>query len=72
MSKKKFNEIKTMEEEISVPEKAKISFQHWFDKQIKSRKVRDWQEEGLLVFMKKKGLSELEDEDLYNESFKKF
>jgi hypothetical protein len=73
MSKKKLNNITILEEEeLMVPEKPKISFAHWFDKMKKAKKIRDWQEDGLLVFLKKQGLSDAEDEDSYNEAFKKF
>jgi hypothetical protein len=54
------------------PEKPKVPFTTWFDKMMKSGKVRDHQDEALLVFFKKQGLKTLESEENYNEAFKKF
>jgi hypothetical protein len=75
MSKKYVNEIKPLPQEvveIEAPTKPKVTFDRWFDKQIKLGKSREWQKDGLWIFMKKQGLSGSEDEDLYNEVFLKF
>lgn len=50
----------------------KISFAHWFDKQLKNGAVRHYQDEALLVFFKKQGLKNTEMEDTYNRAFEKF
>ena len=63
-------------EEISIPKvvvvKPKISFQAWFIKQTKLGKLRFYQDDAVLVFFKKNGLTETEDPDRYQECFKKF
>lgn len=54
------------------PERPKVPFTTWFDKMMKAGKVRDHQDEALLVFFKKQGLKTLESEEKYNDAFKKF
>jgi hypothetical protein len=39
---------------------------------IKKGKIRYYQDEALLVFFKKQGLKNLEDEDTYNKAFERF
>lgn len=80
MSKRKRNFIQDLEEtpspEIESGEPAKdvipMSFTHWLDGAVKRGEVKYWQEEALLVFFKKKGLSEIADEDSYNRVFENF
>ncbi len=60
------------EELAKRPEKPKVPFTTWFDKMMKAGKVRDHQDEALLVYFKKQGLKNLEPEEKYNEAFKKF
>jgi hypothetical protein len=50
----------------------KIPFSVWFDRMMKAGKVKFWQEESLLVYMRKQGLSNAEAEDLYCDALKKF
>lgn len=54
------------------PEKPKIPFAMWFDKMVKRGKLRHYHDEALLVFFKKQGLKDHEDEDSYNRAFEKF
>jgi hypothetical protein len=60
---------------IAAPEPAeivKIPFAHWFSEKVKSGKLRHYQDEALLVFLKKQGLGELESADNYEAALKKF
>lgn len=51
---------------------SKMPFSVWFNKMLKRGKVKYWQEEPLLVYMRKQGLSQAEAEDQYSEVLKKF
>lgn len=77
MSKKRRNDIEELNESLTSQEPQeeeipKIPFAHWFNNQLVKGKVKFYQDEALLVYFKKKGLSELEDEDLYNRTFENF
>jgi len=61
-----------IEEKPIVKETPKVNFQAWFNKKLKKKQVRFWQDEGLLVFFKKQGLTEAEAEDLYDEALERF
>lgn len=52
--------------------KPQIPFSHWFDGKVKSGKLRDYQDEALLVFFSKRGLKDIEDEDSYNKALETF
>lgn len=58
--------------EEAAPSERKVPFAHWFDKLVKSGKIRAHQDEALLVFLKKQGLKAAEDENVYNRAFEKF
>lgn len=49
-----------------------IPFPSWFLKQVQKGRLRDHQEEALLVFFKKRGLSAVESPAAYEEAFLKF
>lgn len=78
MSKRKREEIADLENpvkakaEAGTSSKPKIPFAHWFDKQLRAGKVRDYQDEALLVFFKKQGLKNLEDEEKYDAALERF
>ena len=80
MSKRKRSFIQNLEPipspEVESREPAEevipMSFTHWLDGAVKRGEVKYWQEEALLVFFKKKGLSEMADEDSYNRVFESF
>lgn len=79
MSKKKkqSDEIVDLEqsEAVEVSTEAPIvliPFTHWVDKLIKKGKIRDYQDEALLVFFKKQGLKAQEPEEVYDTAFKRF
>lgn len=78
MSKKfKKNEIEDLEPVVDTPQttgaqERKIPFAHWFDRQVQAHKLRSYQDEALLVFFKKQGLKNIEDEDTYNRALEKF
>lgn len=68
-------ETPTLEEAGEVVEeqsKPKMPFSVWFDRLVKAGKIRDYQDEALLVFFKKKGLKSSEDVDTYNKAFENF
>lgn len=70
MSEKKVKPSKK-KEDIKADEKIeKIPFSVWFAQQLKSGKLRFWQEREISVFFKEHGLSEREEADKYTEVLK--
>ena len=59
---------KAPEKKIKV--QPKISFSAWFHKKVAAKKVRFYEDEAILVFFKKRGLTENETEDAYESVFK--
>lgn len=70
MSKKKKNQIEDLE--LQTQEKPKMHFSFWFDKKLSEGEVRFYQDEALLVYFKKQGLTENEDESSYDRAFETF
>lgn len=60
------------EEKPKVIEVPKVSFQYWFNENLKRHKVRFWQDDAILVFFKKQGLTENEIQDTYDKAFERF
>lgn len=54
-------------QKISQKPSNKVLFQQWFGEKVRSDELKYWQEKEILVFMKEKGLSELEDSEKYEE-----
>jgi hypothetical protein len=62
----------TQTEEVVVPERPKIPFSQWFNRKVSEGRLKHYQDEALLIFLKKQGLSEIEDEDQYNRTLNTF
>lgn len=65
-------ETEIVEQPIKVRPKRTLSFKAWFDKKVKEGKLRSYQDHALKVFFKKNGLKDIEDQNTYDETFKKF
>jgi hypothetical protein len=50
----------------------KIPLAHWFDEKVKSGQARKHQFNSISIFFKKKGLSEIENPDRYEEYYRSF
>lgn len=60
------------ETQVEAPQRPKIPFGHWFDTKVKAGRLKFYQDEALLVFVAKRGYTELEDEDIYEALLKLF
>ena len=70
---KKINSVDDLKsEEVAEIVKPKIAFESWFASKLAKKQVKFYQDEALLVFMRKQGLKDVENPDLYEEAFKKF
>lgn len=56
----------------AIPVRPKISYRNWFDRRLSEGVVKPWQESSILIFFKKRGLSENETIDRFDEIFKIF
>jgi len=54
------------------PKSKKIAFNSWFVAEQQKRTVKAWQTAEILIFFKKRGLSECEEKEVYDKVFKKF
>lgn len=70
MSLKKIKPLKSKEDSKIEYKPGKISFLVWFAKQVKTGKLRFWQEKELSIFFKENGLSDNEEPDKYSELLK--
>ena len=71
--RKKYAQFEQAEPQVEpTPEAPKLPFEIWFSHMLKEKKVKFWQEEPILVFMKKQGLSSAETEDAYTKVLAKF
>lgn len=71
--RKKYAAIEAAEPEASPEqEQPKVPFEIWFKHMLTAKRVKFWQEEPLLVFMQKQGLSKSEAEDTYTKALERF
>lgn len=72
--KKRGRPVKVPEPEEKKPERVapKITLAQWFAQALAQGKVREWQYNTLKLFASKRGLSDLETADKYDEMFKIF
>lgn len=72
VKKFKSEEVEDFSVNPSVLEERTLSYPHWFDLKLKQGEVSFYQIDSLLVFFKKKGLTEIENPDSYEKAFLKF
>ncbi len=69
------SEAPKAEDKPKAPKQAKsskVSFQTWFAKKVEAKEIGHWQAPEIQAFFKKKGLSESENPDSYEEQLKSY
>lgn len=60
---------KSVVKETKKADESRVPYEVWFSKKLLEKKVNKWQEVELRVFFKSKGLSNLEEIEIYNKYF---
>jgi hypothetical protein len=65
-------DLESLKKPVTIQVRPKISYRNWFDRRLSEGVVKPWQESAILIFFKKRGLTENETIDRFDEIFKIF